>query len=213
MQSPTLSLPQMRTCPTATAGGAHDPSPDHPQRESAQPLPLTPKGDESVCKVAVGKHHFALVDEADFDLVSQFTWHAQQERPTSSFYAKRRFKDEDGVWRSGYMHRMILRLTDTAIQADHVNHDGLDNRRANLRPVTNQENQFNCRSRVGISGFKGVIKASTGSAWRASITFNNKRYHLGSFHDPEDAALAYDAKARELFGEHAYLNFPEEVTA
>ncbi len=104
------------------------------------------------------------------------------------------------------MHRFLCE----GRYVDHVNGDKLDNRRANLRPVTKGQNAMNAKKpRDGVtSRFKGVSRFRSGK-WIASIMFNGERRHLGYFFDEEAAAKAYDAAARELCGEFARLNFPE----
>jgi hypothetical protein len=93
---------------------------------------------------------------------------------------------------------------------DHINHDGLDNRRCNLRVCSHAENVRNQRGQYGRSSrYKGVSRDRRLGKWRAQIWHNGKHTYLG-LHDSETAAAeAYNAKARELFGEFAYLN---EVT-
>jgi len=95
---------------------------------------------------------------------------------------------------------------------DHVNHNGLDNRRSNLRLATIQENQFNrqIQKTTKSSQYKGVSWETKQNKWRPSIKFNNQNIHLGSFTSEEDAARAYDKVAKELFGEFCCLNFPED---
>lgn len=91
---------------------------------------------------------------------------------------------------------------------DHINGDGLDNRRHNLRPATTQENSRN-RAGWGRSGYKGVV--AWRSKWRSTICVGGKLRYLGLFDSPEDAALVYDEAARDLFGEFAWLNFPDDL--
>lgn len=91
-------------------------------------------------------------------------------------------------------------------QVDHINHDKLDNRKSNLRIVTQQQNLMNRKVfKNNKTGFKGV--SVYGEKYRASIRKNGKREYLGFFKNPIDAAKAYDKRAIELFGEYAVLNF------
>ena len=95
------------------------------------------------------------------------------------------------------------------MKIDHIDGDGLNNRRANLRHCTNQEN---CRNqglaRNNRSGFKGVSWYPNSGKWVATIWDGKRKVFLGYYADPVEAARAYDAKARELFGEFARPNFP-----
>jgi hypothetical protein len=101
-------------------------------------------------------------------------------------------------------------LPDPDQQVDHRNRSRLDNRRCNLRVCTSEENTHNsskpCTNR---SGFKGVSWHRKGQKWQAHIRANRRNMYLGLFSDVEDAALAYDAAAREHHGEFACVNFAE----
>jgi hypothetical protein len=101
------------------------------------------------------------------------------------------------------MHRVILGLADgDPTQVDHRNHDGLDNRRSNLRTATPPQNNGNQLKRKGTtSKYKGVSRYK-GRRWRAAI----QRRHLGIFGSEEAAATAYNVAASEVFGEYAHLN-------
>jgi hypothetical protein len=95
-----------------------------------------------------------------------------------------------------------------AIGLDHVNGDKLDNRKENLRRATQQENLRNkakTESKTS-SKYKGVSWHSTANRWRAYIVVDYKQIYLGLFDSEEDAAVAYNVKASELFGEFARLN-------
>ena len=104
-----------------------------------------------------------------------------------------------------YLHRVIAGAAKGQV-VDHINGDTLDNRRANLRICTQQQNTFNGRPRGGVSGFKGVARHHDGKRWIARLTHNGKNLYLGIFDLAADAAAAYDAKAVELFGAFARGN-------
>lgn len=87
--------------------------------------------------------------------------------------------------------------------ADHISRDRLDNRRSNLRWATKKQNGANMQPRPNSSGYRGVSRRGTRKKFQAIITL-----HLGTFDTAEEAARAYDAKAREIWGEFATLNFP-----
>lgn len=102
------------------------------------------------------------------------------------------------------LHRVVIDAP-PGMMVDHINGDGLDNRRANLRLVSMSQNQMNRRTLDGCSSrFKGVSWVPAMGRWRAKV--GSKATHLGYFDDQEDAARAYDAAARQLYGEHARTN-------
>ena len=153
-------------------------------------------------KLTFGK--VAIVDAEDYDRVSMYNWCAVHD--SRCWYAHT-FK-RDGTPLA--MHRLILNAP-KGLFIDHIDHNGLNNRKSNLRLCTNRQNQQNRRpTRNGSSRYKGVHWCNTHKKFRARITHNSKRIHLGYFEDEIAAAKAYDKKAKELFGEFAYLNFPAE---
>jgi hypothetical protein len=106
------------------------------------------------------------------------------------------------------IHRIILA---DAEEVDHINGDGLDNRRMNLRASSRAENMRNTRKpRNNTSGFKGVCWDRDHARWRSYIQINGRLLYLGLFDDLEVAARAYDTAARAHFGAFAALNFPAE---
>lgn len=146
----------------------------------------------------------ALVDAADYELLSARGWYAAKSR--SGFYAATGASGRPGGL--VLMHRLLLRPA-AGLQVDHINRNRLDNRRANLRLCTPGQNSRN----VGVhsrntSGFKGVSRHSDGHAWIASINAEGVKRYLGSFAHLEDAARAYDAAALKHYGDFAFLNFP-----
>lgn len=143
----------------------------------------------------------ALVDDADFERVAALgKWYANPSYRT--FYARKNYW-ESGRCKSVRMHTFITGWE----YVDHVNGNGLDNRRANLRPADDSTNSFNRQlRRNNKSGFKGV--SGKGCRWQAEIQCRGKRIYLGLFDTATDAACAYDTAAREHFGEFARLNFP-----
>jgi len=93
-------------------------------------------------------------------------------------------------------------------QIDHIDRDCTNNRIENLRESNQTENMCNRKKQTNnISGFTGVVMINP-NKWIASISHYGKRYHLGTFVTKEEAAHAYDKKAKELHGEFASLNFP-----
>lgn len=147
----------------------------------------------------------SLVDDEDFEWLNQWNWFAMARRQT--FYARREGKTLFGRRTAIFLHRVIMDAP-KGMQVDHINGDGRDNRRSNLRLATNAEN---CRNRqlpsVNTSGYKGVVFKSEFGKWRATIGVNSSRIHLGYFESPIEAARAYDEAARKYFGEFARTNF------
>lgn len=150
----------------------------------------------------------ALVDDEDYDRVIEAgSWYAHQSLNTS--YAKQNYRQDGGKYTTRSMHNFVTGLR----YVDHINGNGLDNRRVNLRPATASQNQANQRMRRdNRSGFRGVQHAPRGR-WRALIVVRGKRISLGYYDAGEDAARAYDAAAQDAFGEYARLNFPKEKSA
>lgn len=143
----------------------------------------------------------AIIDEDDFERVSEFKWHYQKK----SGYAAARptYKGK-----SFYLHRFIMRAK-KGEQVDHRNGNKLDNCKENLRFSTQSQNLAN-RSTVSKRWkYKGVRRLSTRGLWHARICYQKKDIHLGTFATEEEAARAYDKKALEVFGEFARLNFQE----
>lgn len=106
-----------------------------------------------------------------------------------------------------YLYRHILKA-DEGIVVDHINGNPLDNRKSNLRLCSQAENCYNSAKRSGAkSKYKGVSIRDEAKPFRARLHKDGKEYHLGSFETEIEAAIAYDVKAKEMFGEFARLNF------
>ncbi len=187
-----------------------------------------PTAAAGVRAVPLSQGKFALVDRGDYAGVIRYSWYAAKtpsrfadspfERGRSSGDKPLRgtgpLQGESCVWyavrkdkgRTIRMHREIMRPGRGQV-VDHINHDGLDNRRCNLRVCSHAENLRNQRGQVGRSSrFKGVSRDKRLGKWRAQIWHAGRHYYLGLYVSEIEAARAYDAKARELFGEFAYLN-------
>ncbi len=139
--------------------------------------------------IKLTKGQFALVDDEDFEFLNQWKWCL-----STKGYAVRRVwighghKDRKGVWI--YMHRLV-NGTSKEMQTDHINHDKLDNRRHNLRSVTNQQNHFNMPlGKNNKSGHQGVFWFKRDKKWQAQITINSQKIHLGYFINFNDAVLS-----------------------
>ena len=147
----------------------------------------------------------ATIDEADWPLVSPYEW--QSRHVKNRWYAGCFVPKEGGGFRHLQMHRLIL-AAPVGVMVDHRNRDGLDNRRANLRLATRSQNGHNYPA-WGKSGFRGVTWCKGKARWESQLCVDGVRHFLGRFASAEDAARAYDAKARTLMGDFAWCNFPE----
>lgn len=147
-----------------------------------------------------------MVDHEDFERVAGYKWFAV--RYDRGYYAQRATKDRKGRQKNVRMHREILGEPKGKI-IDHINHNGLDNRRVNLRAATRQQNTWNKRKQRGkcSSKYKGVTWLKRMGKWQARIVCNGKSIFIGYFDDQISAGRAYDAKAGELYGDYAALNF------
>jgi hypothetical protein len=152
---------------------------------------------------------FALVDDEDYEWLSQYKWSINQK----GGYAKRNLTIAERVAGvSSLMHRQILGLKrGDKRQGDHKFGNRLDNRKENLRIVDNQKNSWNqTRKMKGCtSQYKGVSWNAQCKKWQTHIKKNDIREFLGVFTKEKEAAISYDNRARELFGEYAALNFPK----
>jgi len=145
---------------------------------------------------------FALIDNEDLELIQRYKWHANSNPSTVYATASVDGKHID-------MHRLIMRAK-KGQSIDHRNCKGLDNRKRNLRFATAMENQQNSRANRNTSSkFKGVY--SFRNKWVAKIRVKKIRYYLGIFNEERNAAIAYDLRAIECFGEFARLNILENL--
>ena len=156
-------------------------------------------------QIPLTKGQFALVDNEDYDrLVAMGKWYAQKSGNT--FYAKGYIFNENGDKVLTLMHRVVLSAK-KGVQVDHINTDGLDNRKCNLRGCSHAENQRN-RERYSNnkSGYKGVSWDKVNGKWRAQIKNKNKTEYIGIFENPIEAAKAYNNAALKYHGEFARVN-------
>src|SRR2546430_1781983 len=152
-----------------------------------------------------GGIYSTLIDDADLDLINGYHWRAFPGH-AGVFYAVRRIVKPDGSPTTQRMHQLITGWA----QTDHVNGDGLDNRRSNLRPATSHQNGANRKSHRGSSSqFKGVSLHKPTGKWKVQIQVHGDRMHLGLLADEVEAARLYDRAALQHFGEFARPNFPE----
>ena len=147
---------------------------------------------------------YAIVDAEDFDRVSELRWHATRGGRDNKYYA-RAYTPTGRV----YLHRYILGVFGRGVDVDHVNRNGLDCSRKNLRACTRSQNNKN-RHRISdvTSRYRGVCFNSVCRKWQAQIASGGRNRYLGIFTDEREAATAWDRAATVLHGEFACLNFP-----
>lgn len=164
-------------------------------------------------KIPLTQGKFALVDDEDFERLSQFKWYTLSARRVSTQYAVR--NEQAGEY-STYKQRKQVRMQryilnySGPLEVDHKNGNGLDNRKENLRVCSGQQNRVNRGpSKCNKTKLKGVTRYY--HKFAAKIRINKKLKHLGYFFSPQEAALAYNAAAKAYHGEFAKLNNVKEV--
>lgn len=147
---------------------------------------------------------YTVIDSEDVEFVAQYDWKLFV-RTNRLLYAYT-YVRINGKRVKVYLHRLLKGFP--PCQVDHEDHNTLNNRKGNLREATHAQNQHNSvtkRKGKWHSRYKGVTRDK--KRWRAMITVDGKRKHIGSFKTPREAAAAYDAKALEHFGAFACTNF------
>lgn len=151
----------------------------------------------------------AIVDDEDYERLNKFKWSLQEGKNT--YYAARNDKSS-GKRKYIYLHRAVLNVTDSKILVDHINGNGLDNRKSNLRLCNNSKNQANrVKSKHSTQPYRGIRRRRTlQDKYEARIRFKGKEYYLGRFDTAEEAALMYDLTLIAFHGEFANTNFSKE---
>lgn len=145
-------------------------------------------------EIKLSKGKIALVDDQDFGYLSQWNWYAQY-NGWGKYYAAR----AGGKGSKIYMHREILKPP-KGLYADHIDGNGLNNQRGNLRVATNQQNQINRgRPSNNRTGYKGV-SPSSGGRWRARLFIKRHSVNGGCYATKEEAAVAYLKLVEDHFG-------------
>lgn len=155
----------------------------------------------------------AIVDDSDFEWLSRFKWRALtcKDNPHCCYAITGDYVKEKGQ-KAMLMHRIILGAH-AGVEVDHINNNGLDNRRINLRICSHAENIRNQSVQNGkkSSKYRGVSLHKATGSWTAQIQMRKTKYHLGYFKSESDAAVSYDKKAKQIFGQFAKTNFKEVV--
>jgi hypothetical protein len=149
----------------------------------------------------------AIVDDDDFERCLRRTWTlSSKKKKLSSLQIRCR-------WREKNYNLSNFVMKDFKLMFDHKNRNALDNRKENLRPCNHPQNHANmAKPNIPTSSrYKGVYWYKPYSCWKAKTKYKQKDIHIGYFDTEKAAARAYDKKAKEIFGEFAYLNFPEDI--
>lgn len=172
-------------------------------------------------EIPLTQGYVALIDNEDFERLNQFKWYCMLDRGRKTRYAVRQIRHPEGGFytygkytrprqRTVRMHNEILSIKDGFV-TDHIDGNGLNNCRNNLRYATLSQNTSNRKilkhNSVRGSSFRGVYKTYKSQTWSAAIKHNKKLIYLGSFIHEVDAAKAYDLAALKYHKEFAVLNF------
>jgi hypothetical protein len=149
----------------------------------------------NVISVPLTQGQVARIDAADWPLVRDRSWFAV--RTAWGYYAATNVRVESGKQKRVYMHRHLLGLGGgRQVVVDHKNHDGLDNRRANIWACSSSANGRNRRAKLGKADFSGTTK--NGDGWTARISLYGERVTLGTYDTQEAAGIAFAAASRVL---------------
>ena len=168
-------------------------------------------------KIPLTRGYEAIVDYEDWLYLKDFKWRASSINKTNkTIYAIREIGSKKlGNRTTESKHRVVMKVN-KGQQVDHIDGNGLNNTKENLRIATSSQNCSNVKKYFFRNGkkvtskYKGVNFHKRMKKWQASIRYNKKLIHLGTFDDEIEAAKAYDKKAKELFKEFAILNFPNK---
>lgn len=154
--------------------------------------------------IQLSQGYSTIVDDEDYEWLMQYNWYYSKGYAVCSKYLYK-------------MHRLLLHVDDPHILVDHVDRNKLNNTKVNLRIADASENNFNVPKQNYRSGrkmtsiYKGVSWSKKMQSWKSSIGYKNKQIFLGYFSTELDGAVAYNNKARELFGDFACINDIDDI--
>ena len=155
-------------------------------------------------RVKLTRGYIATLDDEDEHLIEGYSWHALVINDSNLVYAVAKNTKTNGP-RSILMHRLIMDAP-KRMTVDHIDRNGLNNTRKNLRFATRWEQQANRKkNNNNTSGFKGVWKTKRGP-YRAEMRLDNAKFSLGTYDKARDAALVYNVISYLFKGDYASLN-------
>ena len=162
--------------------------------------------DGDVAYITLTKGYEAVIDVADVHLVAGRNWGAREilrkDGSTRVVYAESRARAQNSGQRGVILMHRVIAGTPCGMHTDHINCDGVDNRRSNLRVVTRCQNAHNARRRSdNTSGAKGITWHGPTGKWQARIRVNGKEHYLGLFSDIASASEEYGRHSKELHGQ------------
>ncbi len=160
-------------------------------------------------RIKLTRRKYAIVDVDDFERVNQYKWHC-----TSFGYARRTAskRSEKGRKRVAIWMHNVVRPVPEGMTVDHINRSRLDNRTANLRGVTREQNTWNRKfvKKGSKTRYTGIHWNKKVKKWNVRLRIEGRRKSFGYYADEVEAASAYDAVAKKYRREYAVLNFPEK---
>ena len=163
-------------------------------------------------EIKLTQGYVALVDVDDFEFLNQFKWHVRDGNGHNKYAIKNISVNNERI--ACRMHRVIMEAP-KGVEVDHIDHNGLNNQKSNLRLCSTSQNAMNRKAR-GSSKYLGVYivkikgKNKTYEYFKAQINTNGKYKSLGYFKSEEIAAKTYDEAAKNYHGEFANLNFKQD---
>jgi hypothetical protein len=163
---------------------------------------IKPIGD-GIAEIQLSRGLAALINDGDVEIVSRLSWYPSTNKQSTTTYVRGRL-DKRSHPSAIHLHRLLLCFP--LFHVDHINGNGLDNRRCNLRAASPQQNACNIPLRQNkTSIYRGVYLA--GARWAACIRVNRKLINLGQYESEEEAAIAYDTASLKLHGKFGNPNF------
>lgn len=166
-----------------------------------------------VKEIPLTQGKFAIVDEDDYEWLSQYKWYAYKDKKSKTYYARRNIWTGKKKQTAIQMHRMVMGCSPKdGKTVDHINFDGLDNRKVNLQAVPRQINiHRRLRQKNNHTGYIGIQWKKKKKWWEAWVTLDKKKTYCGHSKDPREAAGKRDKVVAEYYEKNAILNFPLEA--